>query len=683
MFARLGRVSIGTRVLVAGAVCLVGLAAVLLLVVKVQVEQSMLQQYQAMINARGNFHRYLVDERGPAAIVDGQLTFGSYVANGDFTVVDTVKEKTGSEATLFQLIDGKLIRVTTTVPKPDGSGRGVGTELIGPASQAFKRGESFLGINPILGQDYIAKYDLLRDAKDQPIGYVLTATPVAAMYDAIQRTMTAVILSAIGGLAVSLSALFLILRPVRKSLRQLAEAARGLAAGDLDQHIDVRSGDEVGQVAVAFRGMVEYQREMAEVAQAVARGDLSRTVEPKSDRDMLGCAFRDMTGNLRGLVERIQVAAEGVAATSAELGTAATDTGSTVVQVTGAIQNVAAGAADSSRAASETTSAVAQLGQAIDGIARGAAEQAAQVQAASATARQMAAGVEQVAGNARSVAQASLETQAAAEDGRRAVDETIAGMARIERVVGEAAGRVEELGKLGDKIGLVVETIDEIAEQTNLLALNAAIEAARAGEHGKGFAVVADEVRKLAERSGRETKQIAELIQQVQSGTRAAVLAMQQGAEQVGQGTERADQAGKALGAILAAVGSTVGQADDIASAAEALTEASRHVTTAMEAISAVVEENTAATQEMAAQSAQVSEAITSIAAVSEEQSAATEEVSASADEMSTRVEQIGAQAHELAATADQLKALADGFRLADEVEHDAVVEQPRLLRAA
>src|SRR5712691_9806857 len=160
--------------MVACAVCMLGVTAALVVVVKQSVEHSMFTQYEAMIMARGNFHRYLVDEKGPASIREGKLTFGDWVANDDFSVVDLLKAKTGSEATLFQATDGKLIRVSTTVMKADGSGRGVGTELIGPAAEAFKRGESFLGVNPILGHDYIARYELLTDANKQPIGYVLT-----------------------------------------------------------------------------------------------------------------------------------------------------------------------------------------------------------------------------------------------------------------------------------------------------------------------------------------------------------------------------------------------------------------------------------------------------------------------------------------------------------------------------
>lgn len=437
----------------------------------------------------------------------------------------------------------------------------------------------------------------------------------------------------------------------------LAEALEAFADGDLTvdvqpvtPHIARYGKDEIGQTAAATNRLRD------QIVACIASYTKART-------------------GLGQLVAEVQISATSLADTSNQLGSAANQTSSAVQQVSQAVQNVATGASETSRSAQDTNEAVAQLSQAIDGIARGAGEQARQIQMTSATATQMAAGVEQVAANANSVAEASQQTRSVAQQGSEAVKETVASMAEIRGVVGNAAAQVEELGKLGQKIGAVVETIDDIAEQTNLLALNAAIEAARAGEHGKGFAVVADEVRKLAERSSRETKAIAELIGQVQSGTQQAVSAMQAGASKVEAGSTKADQAGRALGEILTAVENTVRQVSEIDASATEMAAASRSVVEAMHSISAVVEENTAATEEMSAQSGQVTSAIQSIAAVAEEQSAATEEVSASTEEMSAQVEEMTAQAEELAATADQLKSLVARFRLEQrEVAADNVV---------
>jgi methyl-accepting chemotaxis protein len=482
--------------------------------------------------------------------------------------------------------------------------------------------------------------------------------------DNYDRAFKLLLVAVLAGLVLAFGLGLLLTRSIGRGVGQVSAAARGLAAGDLDQHVDVRSKDEVGEMAVAFGELIVYQREMAAVADAVARGDLSATVTPKSERDVLGTAFTAMIANLRDMLGQVQRSADALAATSNYLGIAAGHTGIAVQQVTQSILQMASGAQDTSRNAQQTHEAVAQLSQAVDGIARGASDQARQVHAANATATELVAGVEQVASNAQSVVAASVQTRAAAEQGGQAVRDTTAAMAEIQAVVTAAAGKVQDLGTLGQRIGAVVETIDDIAEQTNLLALNAAIEAARAGEHGKGFAVVADEVRKLAERSSRETKQIAELIQQVQGGTNAAVTAMETGSAKVEQGSAKAIQAGQALDEILRAVEITVHQVTAIASSSQEMAAGARSVTEAMHSISAVVEENTAATEQMAAQAGQVAGAIQGIATVSDEQSAATEEVSASAEEMSSQVEEMSSQAQELAVTAEQLRDLVARFTL-------------------
>jgi methyl-accepting chemotaxis protein len=326
------------------------------------------------------------------------------------------------------------------------------------------------------------------------------------------------------------------------------------------------------------------------------------------------------------------------------------------------MQGVAGGAQETSRSAQVSTAAIDQLNGAVESIAHTASDQERQVQVATATATEMAAGVEEVASNAQRVAETSQQTRASAERGAKAVRETVTSMDEIKAVVSEAAGKVEELGKLGERIGAVVETIDDIAEQTNLLALNAAIEAARAGEHGRGFAVVADEVRKLAERSQRETKAISELIRDVQAGTKDAVKAMTGGSAQVEAGAQKADLAGKALDEILGAVDVTVADVSGIASAAQQMADGARSVVDVMESIRQTIQQSTGATREISVQAGEFAAATQSIASIAEENSAATEEVLASAEEMGAQVDAVTAQAEGLARTAEQLQALVARF---------------------
>jgi methyl-accepting chemotaxis protein len=169
---------------------------------------------------------------------------------------------------------------------------------------------------------------------------------------------------------------------------------------------------------------------------------------------------------------------------------------------------------------------------------------------------------------AEQVAESARGTVGAARSGAQVVAATVAGMNSIQHTVTEASANIDQLGQRSDEIGAIVAVIRGIADQTNLLALNAAIEAARAGEQGRGFAVVADEVRKLAEKTGSATQEIGQMIGAIQSQVKQTVLAMQQNQSEVSSGVDRAEQAGQALADILGGIESVSTMMERIAAGA-------------------------------------------------------------------------------------------------------------------
>jgi len=211
-------------------------------------------------------------------------------------------------------------------------------------------------------------------------------------------------------------------------------------------------------------------------------------------------------------------------------------------------------------------------------VAQAAETVAAQGATAATASEEMAATSADIARNCQTVADNSRRADAAAQSGATVVRQTLDAMDQIAVKVRLSAEIVESLGQRGEQIGVIVATIEEIADQTNLLALNAAIEAARAGEQGRGFAVVADEVRRLAERTTEATREIGDMIKAIQDETRVAVRSMEDGVKQVAIGSEKAAGSGGALQEILEQIASLNMQISQIATAAEEQTATTNEI---------------------------------------------------------------------------------------------------------
>lgn len=430
--------------------------------------------------------------------------------------------------------------------------------------------------------------------------------------------------------------------------------------------------------------------------------------------------YRELKGTVRNVLEETSRTSQFLAQASTRLAEIADQSGRTTSEVSLTIQQLAVGASHQAESLSQTRANLEQSARAIEGVAQGAQEQARAVNRTAEAITGLVGSIQTISTGADEQAQAVLGAKGAgdslgttitqisertrqvtnfiqnqlrvAQEGQQTSRQVVTGIDQLGTATEHLAQSIQELGKRSGQIGAIVETIDEIASQTNLLALNAAIEAARAGEHGKGFAVVADEVRRLAERSSLATKEIRTMIETVQRGSEQAVEAMNQTGQEVQAGVKLTRQAGTAFEAIAAGTAESAEQMKAILNAVNVIQEAAEQlgqslvvvdqvagrnrriaqemratsdvVLEAIEQVSAVVEENSAATEEMAAGAAEVMEAVEDIAGISEENSAAVEEVSASAEEMSTQVEEVNTSAQALAEAAQTLQKLIAQFKL-------------------
>lgn len=253
-----------------------------------------------------------------------------------------------------------------------------------------------------------------------------------------------------------------------------------------------------------------------------------------------------------------------------------------------------------SQAVQATASASNQISASSEQMAAGAQEQSSQTTEVASAIEEMTKTIFETNRNTSTAADSSRRAGEIAADGGKIINETVDGMNRIAEVISSAAMTVEKLGESSDQIGEIVQVIDDIADQTNLLALNAAIEAARAGEQGRGFAVVADEVRKLAERTTKATKEIADMIKKIQHDTNGAVESINRGTMEAEKGKELAKKSGESLNEIIASTNIVIDIVNQVAAASEQQSSAAEQISHSVEGISSVTQESAAGVQQIA-----------------------------------------------------------------------------------
>lgn len=316
----------------------------------------------------------------------------------------------------------------------------------------------------------------------------------------------------LGSIILALAA-YVITNNISKPLGNLTTVAGNIAEGNVEVVVALGTrNDEVGLLARSFDNMIYYLKEMASVAEQIAEGDLTGTITTRGKQDKLGNSFVMMLEGFRAQVSQIINSVQTLSSATKEIST-------TIAQFSGT-------ASETSTSVSETTTSLEQTRQIADLIREKTGK---------------------VAASAQSLAKAS-------DDGKQATKDTIKAMAGIEEKMGLIADSIVSLSEQTQTIGEIINTVEDLSEQSNLLAVNASIEAAKVGEHGKGFAVVAQEIKNLSEQSKEATARVRTILTDIQKAASSSVMVTEQGSKAVASGVDQSVRASEAIIAMAAGI---------------------------------------------------------------------------------------------------------------------------------
>lgn len=406
-------------------------------------------------------------------------------------------------------------------------------------------------------------------------------------------------------------------------LRDVLEITEYVATGKLGHTVQRRSKRDT--LSRALQDMLTYLQTVADLAARIADGDLSGEIALRSDVDAFGRAMRTMTTGLQSLIRQIQASAEQLAALGGDIAALAEQDMhivqdgensvnklvTTMKEVGASVENVAANMDVLSASVEQTSASVQEMTTSIANIAANAAELEQQTQTTIAALQhtsQTMAGITEKAEDSRQLSEGTIQD---ALEGQEAVAQVTASMDTIQQTNAHAVDTITHFTRQTEDIGTILDVITEITDQSSLLALNASIIAAQAGSHGRGFAVIADEMRNLATTVNASTKNIATIVKTVQHETQLLVESIHKGAADIAQGVNRTREAGDKLDQIIASARRSSTVVAEIVEALQQMRQTTaQEMQTAMEGVYTMTASITKATKEQKASTLQINEAI-------------------------------------------------------------------------
>ncbi len=438
-------------------------------------------------------------------------------------------------------------------------------------------------------------------------------------------------------------------RATNRRLADGAQIASHIAKGDATQSFDISVQDELGKLMASINEIVLYLNEMAAVADRIAAGDLTAKVEARSSADRFGNAFQSMTHILRTLMADIRHSSQRVAASTEQISLSVLqmakgadeqnrlteDTSASMVEMAGQIESVSQSAQSLATNADETAAAVEEMSTSMGKVAMIVNEMLGSVSETTRVMKTITDSVKSVAEQAKEIDRVSQEAATYAVDGGQELSKVIYG-----------------IGERGQEIARIVQVMEQIADQTNLLALNAAIEAARAGDAGRGFAIVADEVRRLAEQSMNSTREITTFIESVQSDTNHAVDLSQDILSKIAQSVTRTkdlvsrardatEEQSAAAAQVIDKSAALQDSAARVSVAVEEQTTGAREIVSVVTAMNNMTQTVAMATQEQLKAGTVVMLSMEKVAEIAKSSLAQTEELSAGSEALKNEAEKL------------------------------------------